>query len=108
MPIIVPIHPVYSLQYVNFIATMSQTLPDFPNLSNENYPEWKDNMTSWLQSLGLWRIVIGTKAAPADSSPGDVEKFEDDRLKAAGFIKRKVEKVQRAHFKNVEDDPIKI
>jgi hypothetical protein len=88
---------------------MSQHLPDFPDLSNENYPEWKDNMTSWLQSLGLWRIVIGTKSGPVDPKDvGELEKFEDDRLKAAGYIKRKVEKGQRAHFKAVENDPVKI
>ncbi|HVH80081.1 MAG TPA: hypothetical protein VM782_11870, partial [Stellaceae bacterium] len=88
---------------------MSQTLPDFPNLNNENYPEWKDNMTSWLQSLGLWRIVIGAKVGPADADDaGELERFEDDKLKAAGYIKRKVEKGQRAHFKSVESDPVKI
>src|SRR5271154_3857593 len=85
---------------------MSQTLPDFSSLNNENYLEWKDNMTSWLQSLGLWRIVSGAKLAP--TNPGELEKFEDDKLKAAGFIKRKVEKGQRAHFKSVEDDPTQI
>lgn len=85
---------------------MSQTIPDFPDLNNQNYPEWKDNMTSWLQSLGLWRLVTGAKMAPTD--PVELDKYEDDRLKAAGSIKRKVEKGQKSHFKDVESDPVQI
>jgi hypothetical protein len=85
---------------------MSQPIPDFPNLNNQNYPEWKDNMTSWLQSLGLWRLVNGARRPPTD--PVELDKYEDDLLKAAGWIKRKVEKGQKSHFKDVESDPTAI
>ena len=85
---------------------MSQPAPSFPLLNNDNYPEWKDNMTSWLQSLGLWRIVSGDKKQPTES--GELDKYEDDKLKAAGWLKRMVERGQRAHFKDVENDPIQI
>jgi hypothetical protein len=83
---------------------MSQAAPNFPLLNNENYPEWRDNMTSWLQSLGLWRLVKGSKLKPED--PLEADKWEDDQLKAAGWLKRMVERGQRAHFKDVQDDPI--
>src|ERR1700738_2808425 len=88
-------------------STMSHSSsPNFALLNNQNYPEWRDNMTSWLQSLGLWRIVKGTKGKPAD--PDELDKWEDDCLRAAGWLKRMVEKGQRAHFKNVDENPVQI
>ena len=95
---------------------MSQQIPDFPKLNNDNYPEWVDNMKNWLQSLGLWRIVSGTKttpiladpAAPTPAEAADLERFLGDVERAAGFIKRKVEAGQKKFYKSVEDDPIQI
>ena len=86
---------------------MSGSIPDFPKLSDSNYKEWKTNMKSSLQALGVWRVVTGERSRPGPES-GDLDKFLQDFDKAAGWLKMRVETSQMAHFEGFEDDPKEI
>ena len=42
-------------------SSISSTSP----LTSENYRSWADNIKSWLQLNGLWRLVSGLEKKPA-------------------------------------------
>src|ERR1700726_1478392 len=84
-----------------FVGEMSGSIPDFPKLSDSNYKEWKTNMKSSLQALGVWRVVTGERSRPGPES-GDLDKFLQDFDKAAGWLKMRVETSQMAHFEGFE------
>src|ERR1700738_3119325 len=86
---------------------MSNSIPDFSKLNDTNYREWKSNMKSTLQALGVWRIVTGERIKPGDGTP-ELEKFWQDWDKAAGQLKMRVEHGQETHFEGYEDDPKEI
>jgi len=49
-----------------------------PTLNSTNYLKWKDVMTAYLHSKGLWQIIIGGEAqataTPAPAANEDKEK----------------------------------
>src|SRR6266545_5379642 len=58
-----------------------------PTLDSTNYLEWKDIMTAYLHSKGLWQIIIGGEAQattpPATASDEEKEKVRVKQLEWA-------------------------
>ena len=49
-----------------------------PILNGSNYHEWESQMTAFLRSQGLWRIVNGTFTWPEDMDTGNKWDVSDD------------------------------
>ncbi|KAI0298454.1 hypothetical protein B0F90DRAFT_1573783, partial [Multifurca ochricompacta] len=94
-------------------------------LTSQNYCIWADDIKSWLQLNGLWRLVTGLDKKPVaklkvkDSGgnfifaavPLDEDKLERWEIKAeraAGAIKLAMSHDVRILIRDCEDDPIKI
>ena len=94
-------------------------------LTSENYRLWADDMKSWLQLNGLWRLVSGSEKNPAekpeikDSSgklvskavPVDedkLERWETRAEKAAGALKTAMSQETKVLIRDCEDDPVLI
>ena len=94
-------------------------------LTSANYRLWADDMKSWLQLNGLWRLVSGQEKKPApkpeiiDSSGSTVspavaldedklEKWEIKAERAAGALKTGMSHDIKVLIRDCEDDPILI
>ena len=94
-------------------------------LTSENYCLWANDIKSWLQLNGLWRLVSGLDKKPAekleikDSSgnivsqavPLDKEKlkrWETKAERAAGALKTVMSQEVKVLIRDCEDDPILI
>jgi hypothetical protein len=94
-------------------------------LTSQNYRLWADDMKSWLQLNGLWRLVSGSEKKPAekpeikDSSGKLVSKavlVDEDKLerwetraeKVAGALKTAMSQETKVLIRDCEDDPVLI
>ena len=94
-------------------------------LTSENYRLWADDMKSWLQLNGLWRLVSGLEKKPADKPeikdssgkilskavPVDEDKLERWEVKAeraAGALKTAMSQDIKVLIRDCKDDPILI
>ena len=94
-------------------------------LTSENYGSWADDIKSWLQLNGLWRLVSGLEKKPAPKpeirdSAGNItspavaldedklERWEIKAEKAAGALKTAMSPDIRVLIRDCEDDPILI
>ena len=94
-------------------------------LTSANYRLWADDMKSWLQLNGLWRLVSGQEKKPAakpeikDSRDQVVSKavaLDEDKLerweikaeRAAGALKTCMSHDVKVLIRDCEDDPILI
>ena len=94
-------------------------------LTSANYRLWADNMKSWLQLNGLWRLVSGQEKKPAakpeirDSSGNlispavaldedKLERWEIKAERAAGALKTAMSHDVKVLIRDCEDDPILI
>jgi len=90
---------------------MSTSSPTFKQFNSTNYSTWSGEMSVWLKSAGVWRIVSGVSKAPKQSSsskPEEEKSLEDWEIKsdkAAGWLYMMVEPDQRMHFNGISDDP---
>ena len=90
----------------------SSSTPTFTKLNSVNYSAWAGEMSAWLKTAGVWRIVQGKSTAPSTSSPPTAEQsklLEDWEIKsdkAAGWLFMMVEPDQRVHFNGISDDPV--
>ncbi|KAF8483377.1 hypothetical protein DFH94DRAFT_689875 [Russula ochroleuca] len=50
-------------------SSKEPSISSISSLTSENYCSWADDMKSWLQLNGLWRLVSGLEKKPA-SQPG--------------------------------------
>ena len=57
---------------------------------------------------GYWRLVSGREDRPKKSDADALEKYETKAEKAAGEIFLAVQPDQRVHFRDYEDDPVKM
>jgi len=89
---------------------MSTSSPTFKQLNSTNYSTWSGEISAWLKSAGVWRIVSGVSKAPKQSSPSKPEEekslkdWEIKSDKAAGWLYMMVEPDQRVHFNGISDD----
>ena len=58
--------------------TSSSVATYVPVLNGSNYREWESQMTAFLRSQGLWRIVNGTFTQPEDMDAGNKWDMSDD------------------------------
>ena len=94
-------------------------------LTSANYRLWADDMKSWLQLNGLWRLVSGQEKKPApipevkDSNGNTVspavaldedklEKWEIKAERAAGALKTGMSHDIKVLIRDCEDNPILI
>ena len=94
-------------------------------LTSENYRLWADDIKSWLQLNGLWRLVSGSEKKPTgkpevlDSKgvvlsaavPPDEDKldrWESKAERAAGALKTAMSPELRVLIRDCEDDPLLI
>ena len=94
-------------------------------LTSENYHLWADDIKSWVQLNGLWRLVSGSEKKPAgkpkvlDSKgvvinaavPPDedmLERWESKAESAAGALKTAMSLELRVLIRDYEDDPLLI
>ena len=95
------------------------------SLKSENYRLWADDIKSWLQLDGLWRLVSGAEKKPTgkpevlDSEgvvlsaavPPDEDKldrWESKTERAAGALKTAISPELRVLIRDCEDDPLLI
>ena len=95
------------------------------SLTSENYRLWADDIKSWLQLNGLWRLVSGLEKKPTakpeikDSSgqilsqavPLDedkLERWETKAERAAGALKTAMSQEVKVLIRDCEDDPVLI
>ena len=101
------------------------SISSIPLLTSENYRPWADDIKSWLQLNGLWRLVSGLEKKPAskpeikDSSGAvlsaavaldedKLERWEIKAERAAGALKTAMSQDIRVLISDCEDDPILI
>jgi hypothetical protein len=111
------------------VHTMSTSrdasVSSIPALTHENYRLWADDMKSWLQLNGLWRLVSGSEKKPAGkpevldskgtvltpAAPLDEDKLERWEVKAeraCGALKTAISHELRVLIRDCEDDPLLI
>jgi hypothetical protein len=103
----------------------SSSISSISPLTSKNYRSWADDIKSWLQLHGLWRLVSGLEKKPAakpeitDSSGSVItpavaadedklERWEIKAEKAAGALKTAISSDLRVLIRDCEDDPILI
>jgi hypothetical protein len=106
-------------------ASRDTSISSISPLTSENYRIWADDVKSWLQLNGLWRLVSGSEKKPTgkpevlDSRgtvvtaavPPDEDKLERWEVKAeraAGALKTVMSHELRVLIRDCEDDPIMI
>ncbi|KAI0292333.1 hypothetical protein B0F90DRAFT_1558771, partial [Multifurca ochricompacta] len=94
-------------------------------LTSWNYRIWADDIKTWLQLNGLWRLVTGLDKRPTATpeikdSGGNIisvaipldedklEKWEVKAERAAGAIKSAMSHDVRVLIRDCEDDPVNI
>ena len=104
-------------------STKESSISSITPLTSENYRSWADDMKSWLQLHGLWRLVSGLERKPAgkaevrdtagnvvtpavDVDEDKLERWETKAEKAAGALKTAMSPDVRALIRDGEDDPI--
>jgi len=103
----------------------STSISSIPPLTSANYRLWADDMKSWLQLNGLWRLVSGQEKKPAarpeiKDAKGVVvskavgldedklEKWEIKAERAAGALKTAMSHDVKVLIRDCEDDPLLI
>ena len=103
----------------------STSISSIPPLTSANYRLWADDMKSWLQLNGLWRLVSGQEKKPAarpeiKDTKGVVvskavgldedklEKWEIKAERAAGALKIAMSHDVKVLIRDCEDDPLLI
>jgi hypothetical protein len=120
-------HSFFTLLSPTTFFTMSSTkessISSITPLTSENYRSWADDMKSWLQLHGLWRLVSGSERKPAgraevrdtagnvvtpavDVDEDKLERWEIKAEKAAGALKTAMSPDVRVLIRDGEDDPI--
>jgi len=120
-------HSLFILLSPTIFFTMSSTkessISSITPLTSENYRSWADDMKSWLQLHGLWRLVSGSERKPAvmaevrdtagnvvtpavDVDEDKLERWEIKAEKAAGALKTAMSPDVRVLIRDGEDDPI--
>jgi hypothetical protein len=106
-------------------SSKEPSISSISSLTSENYCSWADDMKSWLQLNGLWRLVSGLEKKPAsqpevrDSTgavtssavPADEDKlehWETKAEKAAGALKTAISSDLRVLIRDCEDNPFLI
>jgi gag-polypeptide of LTR copia-type len=106
-------------------STKESSISSISPLTSENYRLWADDIKSWLQLNGLWRLVSGQEKKPAPKpevrdSQGQViapavavdedklERWEIKAERAAGALKTAMTHDVKVLIRDCEDDPIKI
>jgi hypothetical protein len=106
-------------------APKDSSISSIPLLTSENYRLWSDDIKSWLQLNGLWRLVSGLEKKPAEKPeikdsrgqvitpavPVDEDKLERWEIKAeraAGALKTAMSQDVKVLIRDCEDDPILI
>ena len=106
-------------------SSKDSSLSSISPLTSENYRSWADDIKSWLQLNGLWRLVSGLEKKPASKpeitdSAGNVvsaavaidedklERWEIKAEKAAGALKTAISPDLRVLIRDCEDDPLLI
>ena len=104
-------------------STKESSISSITPLTSENYRSWADDMKSWLQLHGLWRLVSGLERKPAgraevrDTASNVVtpavnvdedklERWEIKAEKAAGALKTAMSPDVRVLIRDGEDDPL--
>src|ERR1700749_2425804 len=54
------------LALVNYLTTTGNCFSNFAKLTNENYYQWAQNMTTLLHGLNQYEMVDGSLIAPTD------------------------------------------
>ena len=73
-------------------------------LTSNNYFQWKSHMEDLLRSKGLYRITLGTEAAPDEAEKQ--AKWENKNDQARGLIGMSISPDLRFHLEG-EDSPVK-
>ncbi|KAH9045843.1 hypothetical protein EDB84DRAFT_1558789 [Lactarius hengduanensis] len=106
-------------------ASRDSSISSISALTSENYCLWADDVKSWLQLNGLWRLVSGSEKKPVGkpdvldskgtvltaATPPDedkLERWEVKAEKAAGALKTAMSHELRVLIRDCEDDPIAI
>ena len=106
-------------------SSKESSISSISPLTSENYHSWADDIKSWLQLYGQWRLVSGLekKHAPKPEirlSAGNItspavalgedklERWEIKAEKAAGALKTAMSPDIRVLIRNCEDNPIMI
>jgi transposase InsO family protein len=101
------------------------SISSISTLTSENYRLWADDIKSWLQLNGLWRLVSGLEKKPAgkpeimdpsgkitcQAVPVDedkLERWETRAERAAGALKTAMSQEVKVLIRDCEDDPILI
>ncbi|KAH9045844.1 hypothetical protein EDB84DRAFT_1246018, partial [Lactarius hengduanensis] len=74
-------------------------------LTSENYCLWADDVKSWLQLNGLWRLVAGSEKKPVGKPDEKLDRWEVKAEKAAGALKTAMSHELRVLIRDCEDDP---
>ena len=106
-------------------SSTNTSVSSIPPLKSDNYRIWADDMKSWLQLNGLWRLVSGVEKKPeaklevkdskghilSPAVPLDEDKLERWEIKAeraAGALKTAMTHEVKVLIRDCEDDPIMI
>ena len=106
-------------------SSKDSSISSIPPLTSENYRLWADDIKSWLQLNGLWRLVSGIEKKPAgkpevlssrgavisSAIPVDKDKLERWEIKAeraAGALKTAMSHEVKVLIRDCEDNPIAI
>ena len=106
-------------------SSKDPTISSISHLTSESYRLWADDMKSWLQLNGLWRLVSGLEKKPTakpeiKDSAGNIispavalnedklELWEIKAEKAAGALKTAMSHEVKVLIRDCEDDPVLI
>ena len=106
-------------------SSTNTSVSSIPPLKSNNYRIWADDIKSWLQLNGLWRLVSGVEKKPeaklkvkdskghilSPAVPLDEDKLEQWEIKAeraAGALKTAMTHEVKVLIRDCEDNPIMI
>ena len=75
-------------------------------LKEGNYPTWAGEVSAYLRTEHVWRIVTGEEEAPSKALRTEYLAWLDKSDLAAGTIFLSLDDSQKVHVRGIEDDPI--
>ncbi|KAI0257979.1 hypothetical protein BC834DRAFT_837270, partial [Gloeopeniophorella convolvens] len=86
-------------------TTKDHPVSSITPLNSHNYRLWADDIKSWLQLHGLWRLVVGLEKKPTAKAEDKLEKWEVKAERAAGALKSAMSHDVKVLIRDFEDDP---
>ena len=75
-------------------------------LKEGNYPTWAGEVSAYLRTKRVWRVVTGEEEAPSKALRTEYLAWLDKSDLAAGTIFLSLDDSQKVHVRGIEDDAI--